>query len=541
MEDLFYNIPSRKRAFKSPSEEYAKILDIVGRYAVHCTGVSFSCKKHGESAMSISTPSNASTIDSIRQIHGSAVANELVEFNTSSDKWGFKASGWATNANYNVKKTTFLLFINHRSVESSAIKKSIEQAYNAFLPKGGHPFVYLSLDIEPQRVDVNVHPTKREVNFLNEDEITGSICNAICTKLSQVDTSRSFLMQTLLPSSNKAPVASLNLKGMHTSAITPNNLIRTDPSLRKITSMLSPNTPSRQSLPQPSKAIHPSSTVYTVQHGAHTTIRLASIRSLRAAVRDQTHAALTEAISMHTYVGLVDPCQRIAAIQSGVKLLLVDYGLLCSGYFYQLGLTDFGNFGAIRFEPALDIKGLIELGVKIEWEETQSRIKNGEVDDADWHEIPEFVTKRLIQSRAMLLEYFNMEISAEGQLISIPLLIKGYTPTMAKLPRFLMRLGPCVNWDDEEECFRTFLQELATFYTVERLPDLAGSKQQASKDQTTSVEKCEIEKRTEEIEHALEHVIFPAFRARLIATTGLLPGVVEAANLKGLYRVFERC
>lgn len=486
--------------------------------------------------MSISTPSNASTIDSIRQIHGSAVANELVEFNTGSEKWGFKASGWATNANYNVKKTTFLLFINHRSVESSAIKKSIEQAYNTFLPKGGHPFVYLSLDIEPQRVDVNVHPTKREVNFLNEDEITESICNAICTKLSQVDRSRSFLMQTLLPSSSKVPV---NIKGMPTSSITPNNLIRTDPSLRKITSMLTPNTPSRQSMPQPS-GTSSSSTIYTTQHGAPTTIRLASIKSLRAAVRDQTHAALTEALAVHTYVGLVDPCQRIAAIQSGVKLLLVDYGLLCNAYFYQLGLTDFGNFGAIRFEPALDIKELIELGVKIERDETRSRTNVREVDDVDWHEIPDLVTKRLIQSRAMLLEYFNMKISADGQLVSIPLLIKGYTPTMAKLPRFLMRLGPCVNWDEEEECFRTFLQELAKFYTVERLPDLAGIRQQDIKDQNTS-EICEIEKRNEDIEHVLEHVLFPAFRARLIATRDLLPGVMEAANLKGLYRVFERC
>lgn len=489
--------------------------------------------------MSISTPSDASTIDSIRQIHGSTVANELVQFNTGSEKWGFKASGWATNANYNVKKTTFLLFINHRSVESTAIKKSIEQAYNAFLPKGGHPFVYLKLDIEPQRVDVNVHPTKREVNFLNEDEITESICQAICTKLSQVDRSRSFLIQTLLPSSRKAPIASANIKGTPTSSITPNNLIRTDPQLRKITSMLTPNTPSHQSLPQPSKTT-PSSTIYSMQQGPSTTIRLASIKSLRAAVRDQTHAALTEALAMHTYIGLVDPCQRIAAIQSGVKLLLVDYGLLCSEYFYQLGLTDFGNFGAIRFEPALEIKELIELGVKIEREETRSRTKDGEMDDADWHEIPDLVTKRLIQSRAMLLEYFNMKISADGLLISIPLLIRGYTPTMAKLPRFLMRLGPCVNWDVEEECFRTFLQELATFYTVERLPDLADIKKQDIEDQNT-VEKREIEKRNEEIEQALEHVLFPAFRARLIATKALLPGVVEAANLKGLYRVFERC
>ena len=70
-----------------------------------------------------------------------------------------------------------LLFINHRAVESPAIKKSVEQTYATFLPKGAHPFFYLSLEIEPQRVDVNVHPTKREVHFLNEDEIIAVICD----------------------------------------------------------------------------------------------------------------------------------------------------------------------------------------------------------------------------------------------------------------------------------------------------------------------------------------------------------------------------
>lgn len=56
VEDLFYNVPTRRRAFRSASEEYAKILDVVGRYAVHCAGVSFSCRKHGDSGVSISTP-----------------------------------------------------------------------------------------------------------------------------------------------------------------------------------------------------------------------------------------------------------------------------------------------------------------------------------------------------------------------------------------------------------------------------------------------------------------------------------------------------
>lgn len=267
--------------------------------------------------MSISTPANATTVDCIRQIHGSAVANELIEFAVSDQKWGFRASGWTSNANYHVKKTTILLFINHRSVESSAIKKAIEQAYSAFLPKGGHPFVYLSLDIDPQRVDVNVHPTKREVNFLNEDEIIESICNEIKLKLSLVDTSRTFTTQSLLPGA-KTPMAmvpktptnarrSASQKPSSSASTRPveNNFVRTDPNLRKITSMLShanelSQAPTIEYMFSPRESIR---------------CRLTTIKQLRAAVRDAIHSSLTEVFATHTYAGLVDPCRRIAAIQ----------------------------------------------------------------------------------------------------------------------------------------------------------------------------------------------------------------------------------
>lgn len=121
VEDLFYNIPSRRRAFRSSSEEYAKILDLVGRYAVHCSGVAFSCKKHGGSTTDIAVPVAATIVDRIRQIHGSGLANELVHLKAENDRWGFKCDGWISNANYSVKRTTLLLFINHRSVESVSV------------------------------------------------------------------------------------------------------------------------------------------------------------------------------------------------------------------------------------------------------------------------------------------------------------------------------------------------------------------------------------------------------------------------------------
>ncbi|KAL8966422.1 MAG: hypothetical protein Q9197_005992 [Variospora fuerteventurae] len=536
VEDLFYNVPSRQKAFRSPSEEYAKILDVVGRYSVHCAGVAFSCKKHGDSATSISTPASATTVDCIRQIHGSAVANELIEFGVSDQRWGFNASGWTSNANYHVKKTTILLFINHRSVESSAIKKAIEQTYSTFLPKGGHPFVYLSLDIDPQRVDVNVHPTKRQVNFLNEEEIIDSICNEIKLKLSSVDTSRTFTTQSLLPVAktpmNMAPKTPTNVRKTtqnppSSASAKPleNTLVRTDPNVRKITSMLSHSN---------SESLQPPAIAYTLSHREQTHCRLTTVKELRAAVRDAMHNSLTEIFASHTYVGLVDPLRRLAAIQYGIKLFLVDYGMICNEYFYQVGLTDFGNFGVLKFESPLSIKALIEVAVSVH------KAKAPE-NDMPWEDVPDGVTAQLIERREMLLEYFQMEVSESGELISIPILIKGYVPAMFKVATFLMRLGPCVNWTEEKACFHTFLRELAAFYTPQQLP---RAKRDGEETETGEVQTDELRDQissADEMAHVLEHVLFPALKARLLATRGLLKGVIEVANLKGLYKVFERC
>lgn len=553
VEDLFYNVPSRRRAFRSASEEYAKILDMVARYAVHCSGVSFSCKKHGSSTTDISVPTAAGTLDRIRQIHKATVANELVPLKAENDRWGFKCDGWTSNVNYSAKRTTMLLFINHRSVESSVIKKAVEQTYATFLPKGGKPFIYLSLDIEPARVDVNVHPTKREVHFLNEDEIIAIICDEIRISLSKVDTSRSFMTQSLLSNQPKVPIAT-PMKQITPGAVTPgdpsdrngtrptpitvtkkrndNHLVRTDASARKITSML-------QSHPSVDGVVNDGEEMeYEYTEKEPTSCRLTSIKELRAEVRDAMHNELTDIVSTHTFVGIVDEQKRILAIQGGVKLFLVDYGMLCNEYFYQVGLTDFSNFGAIRFNPPLPLIDLLKVAA-----EQEKRNAGDEADEINWDDVADSVEKQLVGRRALLAEYFSLEISEEGELCSIPLLVKGYMPSMAKLPGFLLRLGPYVDWDSEKECFRSFLRELASFYVPESLPLPPSMPQDdGGKGKAKVVEEdSEISARRETVRKALEDVIFPACKARLVATKGLLKGVMEVANLKGLYRVFERC
>ncbi|TGO37565.1 hypothetical protein BHYA_0094g00280 [Botrytis hyacinthi] len=564
VEDLFYNVPTRRRAFRSASEEYNKILDVVGRYAIHCKGVAFSCKKHGEASTTISTQMASSTVDRIRQIHGSGVANELIEFKSADSQWGFTAQGWTTNANYHVKKTTLLLFINHRSVESTAIKKAIEQTYSAFLPKGGHPFTYLNLEIEPHRLDVNVHPTKREVNFLNEEEIIEQICNDIRIKLADVDKSRNFMTQTLLPGA-QAPLVADTLdpvafaaadKARTTTRPYENNLVRTDAKLRKITTMLPPTTNStttanREATPNPSgSTITPNSQDIEYTHTDREPIicRLMTIKELRTSVRDSMHNELTEIFASHTFVGIVDERRRLAAIQSGVKLFLVDYAAISSAFFYQVGLTDFGNFGEIRFNPPLSLASLLTLAATHE-KATQPPNTSPE-DDFEVEDVVEIVSEQLISRREMLQEYFSLSITSDGLLEGIPLLLKNYTPALSKLPQFLLRLGPHVNWNDEKECFSSFLQELARFYVPEQLPPSPGPENREddqhkdgneTQNHTTSISP-ELKQRRDAVRKMVEDVLFPAFRSRLLATRELMGGaVLEVANLKGLYRVFERC
>lgn len=521
---------------------------------MHCLGVSFSCKKAGDNTgSSVSVPAAATIKDRIRQLHGSAVANELVSIQSEDDRWGFKCDGWVSTANYSAKRTVMLLFINHRSVDSAIIKKSVEQTYSAFLPKGGHPFFYLSLEIEPARVDVNVHPTKREVHFLNEDEIVAMVCDEISSSLGKVDTSRSFMTQSLL-SNPKAPFATpmkptvpvpdtpatgdvsdrSGSRAPRTLSRKPNenNLVRTDASARKITSMLQ----QQRSVDEP--ADENDNMEYEFTEKEPMVCRLTSIKELRAEARDAMHNELTDIISTHTFVGIVDEQKRIVAIQGGVKLFLVDYGMLCNEYFYQVGLTDFANFGAIRFNPPLPLEDLLRVAA-----EQERKNAGNEADMLDWEEVVETVKELLIGKAALLQEYFSMEITEDGELCSIPLLMKGYTPSMAKLPQFLLRLGPHVNWNEEKGCFQTLLRELASFYVPESLPIPPSETINAnSKGKEKLVdEDPEIAVRRAKVRKAVEHVILPACKARLIATKGLLKGVMEVANLKGLYRVFERC
>lgn len=172
------------------------------------------CKKAGSSTSEINTAIGASVLDNIGVHYGEAVRRELVEVVVEDITLGVKAKGWFSGANYGAKKGTFLFFINRTSspryrkqsahslshildrlVDCSPLRRAFDSFYTTLLAKGSHPFVYLSLEISPSKVDVNVHPTKQEVGFEDEEEIVEIVCEALAKKLEKAGDSRSFKVQ----------------------------------------------------------------------------------------------------------------------------------------------------------------------------------------------------------------------------------------------------------------------------------------------------------------------------------------------------------
>ncbi len=156
---------------------------MIEEYAVHHTGVHFSFRPNGILPWSLLKSSRCTTFEAIQEIYGADVAKIRLLLNCPS--LHLNASGWFSDTQYYVGQTVLLLFINDRLVESSAIKRGIKDVYAKFLTDGHHPFIYLSLQIDPRRIDVNIHPNKLEVCLLEQDETIARICAEIEKQLDE--------------------------------------------------------------------------------------------------------------------------------------------------------------------------------------------------------------------------------------------------------------------------------------------------------------------------------------------------------------------
>ena len=174
--DLFYNLPVRKNFLKSDMSEGNQVSNVVNKLALGNPNISFKFLRDNKTILQ--TSQNNNLLDNIYNILGKDTVKALtpVEFEDHT----IKLSGYISNTNlYRGNRNHQYLYINGRYVVNYAISKITENLYKSLIPINKFPIFILYLEINPMEIDVNIHPTKQEVKFLNDDLIYGKISNII--------------------------------------------------------------------------------------------------------------------------------------------------------------------------------------------------------------------------------------------------------------------------------------------------------------------------------------------------------------------------
>ena len=162
VKDLFFNTPARRKFLKANSTELFHIIDTVTKEALSHYEIGFTLITDNQETMLV--PKASGFRERIMQIYGNEFLTGLIEVN--------KINAFVSIAgNFRNSKTHQFIFINRRPVKDLSVSHAAYNAYEGMLPKDKHPVFFLFLDIDPEKVDFNVHPTKREVRFEDKEGI----------------------------------------------------------------------------------------------------------------------------------------------------------------------------------------------------------------------------------------------------------------------------------------------------------------------------------------------------------------------------------
>lgn len=175
VEDLFFNSPVRKRFSKSPSAEIRVMTRLVSTCALAFPAVAFRLEYRGSVLLDFASATDP--LERVVQIHGAAFADKLLAIERSDPR--VRIAGWIGVPELARPGTQHqTLLVNGRWVSAPWVSAALRQAFGDLLPPSRHPFAIVSLGIDPSRVDINVHPTKREIRFLDESLLFGELMRA---------------------------------------------------------------------------------------------------------------------------------------------------------------------------------------------------------------------------------------------------------------------------------------------------------------------------------------------------------------------------
>ena len=182
VKDLFYNTPARKKFLKSAQTEGSYIADMVEKLALSHPDISFKFIQNNQTKLH--TSGNGNIKDLIYHVFGREISSSVLPVEIENEL--FSVSGYIgkpviTRGNRNFE----IYFINGRYVKSQLLSKAIEEAYKSFLMQHQYPFCVLYFTFKGESLDVNVHPTKMELRFDNNQEVYQYLCNGLYEVLSR--------------------------------------------------------------------------------------------------------------------------------------------------------------------------------------------------------------------------------------------------------------------------------------------------------------------------------------------------------------------
>ena len=197
VENLFFNVPARRKFLKTVSTEGRYISELLTRLALSRPDVRFKLVNNDKEVLS--TPGDGDLEHAIRALYGKNVAENLLEVSLNDPK--VRVSGF-------IGKPTLLkgtrqwqtFFVNGRCIGSKMLSKAVDHAYQSQIPKSGFPFAVINITVDTASVDVNVHPQKSEIKFSDDSFIYKAMYKALTDALTKPMSAQKTQV-TLLPDS----------------------------------------------------------------------------------------------------------------------------------------------------------------------------------------------------------------------------------------------------------------------------------------------------------------------------------------------------
>jgi len=183
VKNLFYNLPARLKFLKNPKTEFSYIQELIQALAIINPQISFELKNNGKTILKTSGLGDLKEV--IKEVYSQEVIDNLKEVIKTDNLSGLKMLGFVSTPDFTrSSKKNYHTYINSRMIKCPVFLKSIDMAYKNLIGIGKYPFVVLNLEVNPSEIDVNVHPTKKEVRYKNANQVFAFIQSSINMALS---------------------------------------------------------------------------------------------------------------------------------------------------------------------------------------------------------------------------------------------------------------------------------------------------------------------------------------------------------------------